>query len=64
MPERSAGFFEQSLATSYPLPKPGDGPAPKPVVVPADQLRGVLGIRNVDYVAADGKVNVTDKPLV
>ncbi|MGC7299501.1 metallophosphoesterase, partial [Mycobacteroides abscessus subsp. massiliense] len=34
---------------AYPLPKPGDGPAPKPVTLPAGQLHDILGIREVSY---------------
>ncbi|MCA1842262.1 MAG: metallophosphoesterase, partial [Actinobacteria bacterium] len=30
--------FHTATTTAYPLPHPGDGPAPKPLVVPADQL--------------------------
>jgi len=55
--------FYAGRSTAYPLPKPGDGPAPKPVALPADQLRGALGIRSVNYVAAAKHVDVTDQIL-
>jgi hypothetical protein len=37
--------FHTATTTAYPLPHPGDGPAPKPVVVAPDQLHQALGIR-------------------
>ncbi|BAY00111.1 hypothetical protein MSTE_04819 [Mycobacteroides stephanolepidis] len=42
--------FYSGTTTAYPLPKPGDGPAPKPVTLPAGQLHEILGIREVSYV--------------
>ncbi len=42
--------FYSATTTAYPLPHPGDGPAPKPVTLPAGQLHHVLGIREVTYV--------------
>jgi len=39
-----------ATTTAYPLPKPGDGPAPSPVTLPARQLHAALGIREVNYV--------------
>jgi 3',5'-cyclic AMP phosphodiesterase CpdA len=41
--------FYSGTTTAYPLPHPGDGPAPKPVTLPAGQLRDALGIREVSY---------------
>lgn len=41
--------FYSGTATAYPLPRPGDGPAPKPVTLPAGKLRDALGIREVSY---------------
>ncbi|MFD6195149.1 metallophosphoesterase family protein [Mycobacteriaceae bacterium NPDC060252] len=41
--------FYSGTTTAYPLPKPGDGPAPKPVTLPARQLHDILGIREVSY---------------
>ncbi|OBH07455.1 MULTISPECIES: metallophosphoesterase [unclassified Mycobacterium] len=41
--------FYSGTTTAYPLPHPGDGPAPKPVTLPAGKLRDVLGIREVNY---------------
>jgi 3',5'-cyclic AMP phosphodiesterase CpdA len=41
--------FYSGTTTAYPLPHPGDGPAPKPVTLPAGQLHDALGIREVTY---------------
>ena len=41
--------FYSGAATAYPLPHPGDAPAPKPVTLPAGKLRDALGIREVGY---------------
>lgn len=55
--------FHTMPATAYPLPAPGAAPAPTPVTLPAGQLSGVLGIREVQYRAADQKVALTDEHL-
>lgn len=41
--------FYSGTTTAYPLPHPGDGPAPKPLTLPAGRLQDVLGIREVSY---------------
>lgn len=41
--------FYSGTTTAYPLPHPGDGPAPKPITLPAGQLHDALGIREVSY---------------
>ncbi|WP_025737552.1 metallophosphoesterase family protein [Mycobacterium genavense] len=41
--------FYSGTTTAYPLPRPGDGPAPKPVTLPAGKLHDALGIREVSY---------------
>ncbi|WP_163751856.1 metallophosphoesterase family protein [Mycolicibacterium helvum] len=41
--------FYSGTTTAYPLPHPGDGPAPKPLTVPAGKLHDALGIREVSY---------------
>ncbi len=43
--------FHTALSTAFPQPRPGTAPAPGPMVVPANQLRDVLGITRVEYVA-------------
>jgi 3',5'-cyclic AMP phosphodiesterase CpdA len=41
--------FHSATTTAYPLPKPGVGPAPTPVTLPAGKLADALGIREVAY---------------
>ncbi len=45
--------FYSGTTTAYPLPHPGDGPAPKPVTLPAGKLVDALGIREVSYQHGD-----------
>lgn len=41
--------FYSGTTTAYPLPRPGEGPAPKPLTLPAGRLHDALGIREVSY---------------
>ncbi|AQT78608.1 metallophosphoesterase [Mycolicibacterium litorale] len=41
--------FYSGTTTAYPLPRPGDGSAPKPLTLPAGKLHDALGIREVSY---------------
>jgi Icc protein len=54
--------FRTAMSTAFPQPMAGQGPAPAPLKVPADQLRGVIGIREVD-IASGKPANVTDATL-
>ena len=44
--------FHTAASTAFPQPKPGSAPSPGPMKVPAEQLRSLLGIRDVNYVPA------------
>jgi Icc protein len=44
--------YRTAMSTAFPQPAAGEGPGPGPLKVPADKLRGVLGIREVTIVAA------------
>jgi 3',5'-cyclic AMP phosphodiesterase CpdA len=55
--------FHTAAPTAYPLPHGGDGPAPKPVVVPADQLHQALGIRQAHLVPGRHGLAITDQDL-
>jgi 3',5'-cyclic AMP phosphodiesterase CpdA len=55
--------FHTAAPTAYPLPLPGHGPAPKPVVVPAGSLHAALGVRDVSYVVRSSGLAVTDDQL-
>jgi 3',5'-cyclic-AMP phosphodiesterase len=54
--------YQTAMSTAFPQPKAGEGPSPGPLKVPADKLRGVLGIREVDVAPAKG-VSLTDITL-
>ena len=55
--------FYSATTTAYPLPHPGDGPAPKPVTLPAPQLRDALGVREVSYVKGQHALALKDQKL-
>ena len=55
--------FHSATTTAYPLPKPGEGPAPSPVTLPAGQLHAALGIREVGYVGGGQRLAVKDRRL-
>ena len=55
--------FYSAMSTAFPQPAPGSAPAAGPMKVPAEQLRQVLGIRNVSFVAGQHRLAVMDSPL-
>ena len=55
--------FHTARSTAFPQPAPGTAPSPGPMVVPADQLRSVLGIRDVVYTQGKEVLAVTDESL-
>ena len=55
--------FYSAMSTAFPQPAPGSAPAAGPMKVPAEQLRQVLGIRNVTFVAGQHRLAVMDSPL-
>ncbi|TQF68463.1 metallophosphoesterase [Rhodococcus spelaei] len=55
--------FHSGTTTAYPLPHPGDGPAPKPVTLPAGRLHDALGIREVGYVEGSQMLAIRDQVL-
>jgi 3',5'-cyclic AMP phosphodiesterase CpdA len=55
--------FHTAMATAFPQPVPGTAPSPGPLKVPADQLRRVLGIRDVNFVAGSHHLAITDETL-
>ncbi|MFB7668677.1 metallophosphoesterase family protein [Kitasatospora sp. NPDC056138] len=56
--------FHSARPTCYPFPKPGEGPAPLPVVLPAGRLKDALGIRTVNYWQGNHALAVKDEKLV
>lgn len=55
--------FYSGTTTAYPLPRPGDGPAPKPVTLPAGKLRDALGIREVSYTRGETALALKERTL-
>jgi 3',5'-cyclic AMP phosphodiesterase CpdA len=55
--------FHSAMSTAFPQPAPGSAPSPGPMKVPAEKLRDVLGIRNVNFVAGSHSLAVVDSSL-
>jgi 3',5'-cyclic AMP phosphodiesterase CpdA len=55
--------FHTATSTAFPQPAPGTAPAPGPMKVPAEKLRGVLGLTSVHYVEHNHSLAITDTPL-
>jgi 3',5'-cyclic AMP phosphodiesterase CpdA len=55
--------FHTAMSTAFPQPAPGTAPSPGPLKVPADKLRGALGISQVAYVASPQHLAVVDSNL-
>jgi hypothetical protein len=55
--------FHCGTTTAYPLPHSGDGPAPKPVTLPAGKLHDALGVREVSYIRGQGALAMKDSAL-
>jgi len=55
--------FHTAMSTAFPQPAPGAAPSPGPMKVPAERLRDVLGIRQVDFIAQRHELAVVDATL-
>ena len=55
--------FYSAAPTCYPLPEPGQAPAPLPVTLPAGELTSALGIRTVSFQAGTTSLALTDQRL-
>jgi Icc protein len=54
--------FQTAMSTAFPQPAAGSAPNPGPMKVPAEQLKTVLGIREIAYAPAAG-LKLTDETL-
>lgn len=55
--------FHTAASTAFPQPRPGEAPSPGPMKVPAEQLRGLLGVTDVNYVRGHHALAVVDSNL-
>jgi 3',5'-cyclic-AMP phosphodiesterase len=55
--------FHTAMSTAFPQPKPGMGAGPGPMKVPVEELRGLLGVREVTYVQGKDRLAVVDSTL-
>jgi 3',5'-cyclic-AMP phosphodiesterase len=55
--------FHTAASTAFPQPAPGKADSPGPMKVPAEQLRSVLGITDVNYVRGQHALAVVDSTL-
>jgi Icc protein len=55
--------FYSAAPTCYPLPEPGQAPAPLPVTLPAGELASALGIRTVSMQVGSASLALTDQRL-
>jgi Icc protein len=55
--------FHSATSTAFPQPQPGKADSPGPMKVPAEQLRSVLGITDVNYVRGRHSLAVVDSTL-
>ncbi|MDO3628201.1 metallophosphoesterase [Mucilaginibacter sp. BT774] len=56
--------FHTANSTAFPQPAPGAAPSPGPMKVPAERLRGLLGLTSVNYQEHDHTLAITDTPLI
>jgi 3',5'-cyclic-AMP phosphodiesterase len=55
--------FHTAMSTAFSQPAPGKADSPGPMNVPAEQLRSVLGITDVNYMRGDHSLAVIDSNL-
>ena len=55
--------FHTAASTAFPQPQPGKADSPGPMKVPAEQLRSLLGITDVNYVRGRHALAVVDSTL-
>ena len=56
--------FHTAFSTAFPQPAPGAAEGPGPMKVPAEQLRSVLGVTDVNYVQGQHALGLVDSTLL
>ncbi|MFA6114062.1 MAG: metallophosphoesterase [Sphingomonas sp.] len=56
-------IFHTARSTAFPQPMPGTAPSPGPQVVPAGQLRGLLGITEATFKRGEHQIALVDTTL-
>jgi len=55
--------FHTAASTAFPQPQPGKAESPGPMKMPEGELRGLLGITDVNFVRGKHALGVTDLTL-
>jgi hypothetical protein len=55
--------FHTARSTAFPQPAPGTASKPGPMLVPAAQLRSMLGLTSVNYTEVDHPLAIIDSTL-
>jgi Icc protein len=55
--------FHTAASTAFPQPQPGKADSPGPMKVPAEELRGLLGITDVKFVQGQEALAIVDSKL-
>jgi 3',5'-cyclic-AMP phosphodiesterase len=55
--------FHTAMSTAFPQPQPGKADSPGPMKVPAEQLKSLLGITDVNYLRRRHSLAVVDATL-
>jgi 3',5'-cyclic-AMP phosphodiesterase len=55
--------FHTAASTAFPQPAPGTADAPGPMKVPAEQLKSILGITNVNFARGKHALGIIDSSL-
>jgi Icc protein len=55
--------FHTAMSTAFPQPQPGTAPSPGPMKVPADKLRALLGVTDVNFIRGKNTLAVVDSTL-
>jgi 3',5'-cyclic-AMP phosphodiesterase len=55
--------FHTAMSTAFPQPAPGTASSPGPKLVPADQLRSVLGLSSLTFARGKERLAIVDRTL-